>query len=306
VTTGGGPRDWTRVSEARYGVRLGYNYVYTGPITDVRQRLIMVPPDQYGDQRLLRHAVTIEGGDSEVSTYWEVDRFGNRVCHASIARVSALLDFAVDFDVERRATESPVRLRPTASIAPYLTPTALTAPDDRLRSVAASIASAVPPSEADGHATRQWALARRVNEWAAGAISYQLGVTGVQTPAAMALHLGRGVCQDYAHLALVVLRLVGIPARYVSGHLLGEGAPHAWIEALLPDPELPDRLRAVAYDPTHRRPTRLDYITVAVGRDYADIAPTSGSFSGAAAGRLSARKDARILALTVRDEEVAA
>jgi transglutaminase-like putative cysteine protease len=133
-----------------------------------------------------------------------------------------------------------------------------------------------------------------------------MGVTGVQTPAAMALHLGRGVCQDYAHLALVVLRLIGVPARYVSGHLLGEGAPHAWIEALLPDPELPDRLRAVAYDPTHGRPTRLDYITVAVGRDYADIAPTSGSFSGAAAGRLSARKDARILALTVRDEEAAA
>ena len=51
----------------------------------------------------------------------------------------------------------------------------------------------------------------------------------------MALHLGQGVCQDYAHIMLSVLRPLGIPARYVSGHLLGEGAPHAWVEVLLDD-----------------------------------------------------------------------
>jgi transglutaminase-like putative cysteine protease len=71
----------------------------------------------------------------------------------------------------------------------------------------------------------------------------------------------------------------------VSGHLLGEGVPHAWVEALV-DGEV------IAYDPTHARRTRLDYITVAVGRDYADVAPTSGFFTGAATGRLSATKAA--------------
>ena len=55
------------------------------------------------------------------------------------------------------------------------------------------------------------ALAERVHEWAAQAITYQIGVTGVQTPAAMALHLGKGVCQDYAHMMLAVLRLLGCP-----------------------------------------------------------------------------------------------
>ena len=108
-----------------------------------------------------------------------------------------------------------------------------------------------------------------------GAIAFQIGVTGVRTPAAMALHLGRGVCQDFAHLLLCVLRLLAIPARYVSGQLLGEGVPHAWVECLV-DGEV------IAYDPTHGRRARLDYVTVAVGRDFADVTPTSGVFSGAA------------------------
>jgi transglutaminase-like putative cysteine protease len=112
----------------------------------------------------------------------------------------------------------------------------------------------------------------------------------------MALHLGRGVCQDYAHIALAMLRELGVPARYVSGHLLGEGAPHAWIEMLLPDPDAPGALRVVPYDPTHRVTPGLNYITVAVGRDYADIAPTSGSFQGAS-GHFTARKNAWIVEL---------
>jgi transglutaminase-like putative cysteine protease len=143
---------------------------------------------------------------------------------------------------------------------------------------------------------RMWAAAKCGAEWAAGAITYQFGATGVQTPAAMALHLGRGVCQDYAHLAISILREMGVPVRYVSGHLLGEGAPHAWIESLLPDPDVRDQLRVVAHDPTHRVAPGLNYITVAVGRDYGDIAPTSGTFQGAS-GHFTARKNAWIVEL---------
>jgi len=144
-------------------------------------------------------------------------------------------------------------------------------------------------------------LAERVHEWAAQAITYQIGVTGVQTPAAMALHLGKGVCQDYAHMMLTVLRLVGIPARYVSGHLLGEGAPHAWVEALVEDANDLGVPEVIAFDPTHHRRAGLNYITVAVGRDYADVAPTSGTFIGPASGRLSASKQAEIVEVVYDD-----
>ncbi len=139
---------------------------------------------------------------------------------------------------------------------------------------------------------RPYELAERAHEWASTAITYQTGVTGVQTPAAMALYLGKGVCQDFAHLLLCVLRLLRIPARYVSGHLLGEGVPHAWVEALLPDPAMPAGVQVVAYDPTHHRRAGMSYITVAVGRDFRDVTPTSGSFTGTAAGALSFSKRA--------------
>jgi transglutaminase-like putative cysteine protease len=250
-------------------VRQSYQYVYAAPVTDLRQRLIMVPPDQYGDQRLLGHRLEVSGAEG-LDERWETDRFGNRICRVGAAQVPSAVRFTVEFEVERNGSIVPMAPSP----APYFAATALTAPDERLRRVAHELEGATPVE---------------VGQWAASAIRYELGVTGVQTPAAMALHLGRGVCQDYAHMAIAVLRIAGVPARYVSGHLLGEGAPHAWFEALLPD-------RIVAYDPTHRRAPTDDYITVAVGRDYADVAPTSGTFTGFAAGRFTAHKDAWVAA----------
>ena len=99
----------------------------------------------------------------------------------------------------------------------------------------------------------------------------------MQTTAAEAPAGGRGVCQDYAHVMLAVCHVVGLPARYVSGHLLGQGGTHAWVEVWCP------RARdasAVAFDPcSHGRRTGSAYVTVAAGRDYADVAPISGAMS---------------------------
>ncbi len=107
----------------------------------------------------------------------------------------------------------------------------------------------------------------------------------------MALHLGRGVCQDYAHILLSVLRSLRIAARYVSGHLPGDGAPHAWVEALVADPER-GTLAVVGSDPTHQCDVGPDYIVVAAGRDFADVTSTSGVFTGGATGTLHWSKQA--------------
>ena len=116
-------------------------------------------------------------------------------------------------------------------------------------------------------------------------MTYEFGPTSVRTTAAQAWSLGRGVCQDMAHVMIAMCRSQGIAARYVSGHLLGEGASHAWVEAR--DPRTG---RTVAYDPTHARSTDLRYVTVAVGRDYRDVAPTAGSYLGGPPGTMSVRK----------------
>jgi transglutaminase-like putative cysteine protease len=254
----------------------------------------MVPREVHGDQRLLDHQFTVSGAEAPTLS-WQEDVFGNRVCRLRSPRVESQLAFETSYRIERTAggTARPgLALARTWDEGVYRDPTALTAPDAKLRAVASKLANGT---------ASQLVLAERIHDWAAEAITYQIGVTGVQTPAAMALHLGKGVCQDYAHMMLAVLRLLGIPSRYVSGHLLGEGAPHAWVEALIDganDLGLPE---VVAYDPTHHRRAGLNYITVAVGRDYADVAPTSGTFVGPAAGRLSSSKQAEIVSIEYDD-----
>ena len=304
------PPTWDRLARAAFRVRQQYKYVYPSPIQDLRQRLMMLPPEEHGGQRLLQRDLRVEGAD-DVRILSQIDRFGNVVYHVSSASVPEAVEFTAEFTVQRNATAEPLRVAADGTAEIYLGRTALTAACTRIREAARGLMSEIEATTigelADGvlpggvgmldvAGVRMWAAAQCGAEWAARAITYQFGATGVQTPAAMALHLGRGVCQDYAHLAIAILREMRVPVRYVSGHLLGEGAPHAWIETLLPDPDRPNQLRVMAYDPTHRIVPGLNYITVAVGRDYSDIAPTSGTFQGAS-GHFTARKNAWIVEL---------
>ena len=137
-------------------------------------------------------------------------------------------------------------------------------------------------------------LADLVNGLVHDQLRYEWGVTSVATTAAQAWAGGAGVCQDYAHCMLVLARLCGLSARYVSGHLLGEGGTHAWVEILVPHPREPECVSAVAFDPTHGRRAGLRYVTVAVGRDYADVAPTSGTYEGSYEGVLTTSKRAAV------------
>jgi transglutaminase-like putative cysteine protease len=86
---------------------------------------------------------------------------------------------------------------------------------------------------------------------------------------------------------IAMCRVLGIRARYVSGHMLGEGSTHAWVEVLIEDAEDPSLLTAIPFDPCHLRIPDLSYITIAVGRDYGDVPPTSGTYSGSAANHLA-------------------
>ena len=112
-------------------------------------------------------------------------------------------------------------------------------------------------------------------EWVHREIGYRRGATGVATTAEQVLATREGVCQDKTHLALGMLRALGIPCRYVSGLLTGQvGETHAWLEVLHP------RSGWVAADPTRGVlfPPACDYVKLAVGRDYSDVSPVSGSF----------------------------
>lgn len=119
-------------------------------------------------------------------------------------------------------------------------------------------------------------LGRHVHE----TFSYDPDWTHVHTNAAEAIADRRGVCQDYAHVMIALCRSHGIPARYVSGYYHGSRAgdeneaSHAWVEIYLP------HYGWKGFDATHNRETDTRYVKIAIGRDYGDIKPVSGSFRG--------------------------
>ena len=268
----------SRIPRTVYEVQQHFRYRYAAPISNLRQRLVVMPRPVHGNQRVLSHSLEVSEPCSD--RRMRVDRFGNIIFEITIPTVEVAIDFDVSLIVERLTGSGPhLEAATTHGLDIYLLPSALTRPDSALRAVAANLASG---------GERGTDRARAIGDWVYRRMSYGFDRTGVQTTAAQALAAGHGVCQDYAHLMLALCRLLGIPARYVSGHLVGEGGTHAWVEVLLPGPGR--AVEVLAWDPTHDRPADLRYITVAVGRDYRDVAPVSGTYCGPQAGSLSAAR----------------
>jgi len=131
---------------------------------------------------------------------------------------------------------------------------------------------------------------RTLNEELYGYFEYVPKSTRVDSPIDHALEARRGVCQDFAHIMTSLVRLLGIPCRYVSGYLNSrsedhnrslDSATHAWVEAFLPS------LGWVGFDPTNNLIAGERHIRTAIGRDYFDVPPTKGVFSGTSASELS-------------------
>ncbi|TKV61779.1 transglutaminase family protein [Nakamurella flava] len=155
----------------------------------------------------------------------------------------------------------------------FLTSTPLTQLDDELVGIA---------TEMQASATSPAAAAAAVTDWVHRTLKYEGGSTGVHTSAAEAYHARRGVCQDISHLAIGLLRHMGIPTRYVSGYLhpdpaapIGKqvtGESHAWIEWW--------NGTWNAFDPTNLSAPSQAHVVVGRGRDYRDVAPVKGVYAG--------------------------
>jgi transglutaminase-like putative cysteine protease len=162
--------------------------------------------------------------------------------------------------------------------AEFLSPSRYTHPGFELTGMAEALRAATPLQTVEA-----------VVGWVHDSLEYVRGVTDVHTSATEAFAAGSGVCQDFAHLALAVLRAGGIPSRYVSGYLHpdpeasvgGEavGESHAWVEAWAGD--------WWGLDPTNGVEIGRRHVVVARGRDYADVAPVRGIYAGNAEHRSS-------------------
>lgn len=120
-----------------------------------------------------------------------------------------------------------------------------------------------------------------LSEYVYNNFSYQKGITSVETRTEEVWQLKAGVCQDFAHILLIFLRMFEIPSRYVSGYICpkdkemrGEGATHAWVEAYIPN------YGWLGLDPTNNCIVNDQHVRLATGRNFTDCTPVKGTYKG--------------------------
>jgi transglutaminase-like putative cysteine protease len=150
-------------------------------------------------------------------------------------------------------------------------------------------------------------LLRSINERMYTTFAYDPEHTEVDSPIDLTLAARKGVCQDFAHIMIALVRPLGIPCRYVSGYLFHrvedhdrseQDATHAWVEALLPG------FGWIGFDPTNNLIAGERHIRTAVGRDYADVPPTRGVFKGKAESILEVGVKVVPTEMPIPEEEV--
>ncbi|MBX9797142.1 transglutaminase family protein [Sphingomonas sp.] len=249
-------------------------YSYANPAADIVQAL-RVTPSAHDGQHIIRWRVDI---DADGTLRESVDAFGNQVTmfYASTTVETIAIRVTGEADIEDRA--GVVRAREPLPAAVFLRATPLTEPSPDIAALAARFADA--PALDALHAL----CATLYHE-----MRFEPGLTDAATPAAVALAAGHGVCQDFAHIFIAAARQLGVPARYVSGHLARDAqqeAAHAWAEAHVPG------LGWVAFDPANGICTTDHYLRVAIGLDYLTAAPLRGARRGGGAESLTVTVDA--------------
>jgi len=252
-------------------------YAYKSPVTASYNEARLTPRSNTRQNVILNRVETIPATRS----YRYIDYWGTAVTAFDLHAPHTELTVSSSSVVETERPEPPatqVTWTDLSSVAvidrfdEVLRPTEYTPASERVAAVGRGISKNHEPREAVVAAAR----------WARGELEYIPGTTGVHSSGLDALERGRGVCQDFAHLTLMVLRGMGIPARYVSGYLhpkrqakVGktvDGRSHAWIQAWTGG--------WWNYDPTNDTDITEQYISVGVGRDYSDVSLLKGVYSG--------------------------
>lgn len=270
----------------RYRVLHRTTYTYSAPVTTCLERGLLLPRES-PSQRVVRSEYRVD--PPALADVVHEDYFGNRTTYLEVpthhSRLEITKDFevdvawpAIDLDALNRWTVGEaaalVRADPRFALdqALYLLPSPKVVVTDE---VAAYARQKLPDDLGLGDALERLTVGIHDD------FTYKSGVTTTRTTLAELLVLGRGVCQDFAQLAIGCLRHVGLPARYVSGYietspppgrpkLAGSDASHAWVSVLTPDGAWAD------VDPTNAHFADSRYVVNAWGRDYNDVSPLKG------------------------------
>jgi len=275
-----------RVIKAVLSVRHRFTYSYDSLVAQVQTLMRLAPPQYYGRQR--RRDIRWHMEPSADYRHF-TDAFGNLVWqldHVNIKEMTCTIEMRVEtqvlYGVDGSLIYQGINVQDSECSVDSIEFTRLTALVDHSDTIDHWA------SHLKERGISSVEMAETILHQVGAHMQYESGLTHVGTRASEAFKLAKGVCQDYAHIMLSLCRLAGLSARYVSGYLPGEGQMHAWVEILLPVG--PEQIPTwVAYDPTHIRRCDERYITVGIGRDYQDVAPTSGFYSGEAASTLESQ-----------------
>jgi transglutaminase-like putative cysteine protease len=270
----------------RYTIDHKTIYTYAEPVSVCHNVLRLVPRDT---ERQLCKAVRVSIEPKPDSLQEYEDFFGNKVIYFSIEKEHGELTVVVHSEIEKRVPrEQGTSLE---DVGQYVFATSMTAGDPEILAYArVSFQPGRPVLEAGLD------LMRRIHT----DFEFTPGFTAVSTPLSVVMRERKGVCQDFAHLAIACVRSVGLPARYVSGYietisppgvekLMGVDASHAWCSLYIPE------VGWVDFDPTNNVLPDDQHITIGWGRDYADIAPMKGVILSSGSHGLNVSVDVRRL-----------
>lgn len=278
-----------------------YDYL---PAVETAQHMAYLQPVNTRHQQLLSHSLQISPTPAQIRQTQDV--FDNARCFFSLQSPHTVLKVVAHSVVETRTRPVPqsrISWEQTRELFRYQSGGRFDAATEFV------FASPFVPKQAEFAAYARPSFTPGISVLAAAQdlmrrihtdFIYESQSTQVNTPALEALAQRKGVCQDFAHIMIACLRVMGIPARYVSGYLLTQPAPgtvklkgsdasHAWGAVYVPD--LPLGERWCDLDPTNNRAgwhsPGEDYVTLATGRDFADVSPIRGVIHGGASHTLS-------------------
>jgi transglutaminase-like putative cysteine protease len=275
-----------------FAIRYLTDYEYDADVVD-NLNALRVKPHGNGRQRCDEFSVRLT---PEVRLHRHTDYFGTEVVEFEVSRPHRHLTIDVRARVSTKESVEP----------PQATWEALREPSYR----EAGGEFLLQTDDAPGHpeldellattraASNPLATVMLASELIPDRFEYRRGATYVDSTIADLLEAGAGVCQDFVHVGLCLLRHHGIAARYVSGYLFAAGSQkgsesvevdtHAWLEALLPVPDGGEPVW-VGADPTNRVLAGETHVKIGHGRHYADVPPIKGVYRGAATAKLDAR-----------------
>ena len=264
----------------KYRIKHITRYSYPSTVIDSANQVMLFPLDD-AQQEVKKHDLIITHQPSvEIFT----DYFGNKVGIFSIIKPHRQLTIESIIEVITQAVQLPGNdtaaetqwdnLTVIREQFPYMD-FMLLVNFEAQKEISSIVASLM------NETITPFAIAEKMSAFVYDNFEYTKGVTNVETQVDEIWKLKAGVCQDFAHVLLVMLRIVGIPARYVSGYicpknheLRGEGATHAWVEAYIPFHGW------IGLDPTNNCIASDRHVRLAIGRSFTDCTPVKGTYKG--------------------------